>query len=100
MVKRTGSFMLIKPALGNYECNVNFLKSGLTIMVKAGLERILLKMLMVILKVYSIFNFIIPSRLGGWQDVHNLFKQEFIPQIFYASASPYQLQDCSWCVLG
>ena len=57
--------MLIKPALGDYGCNVNCLKSGLTLNVKTGLARILPKMLMVILKstAYSIFS--CPVDLGA-----------------------------------
>ena len=57
--------MLIKPALGDYGCNVNCLKSGLTLNVKTGLGRILQKMFMVIVKyiVYSILSY--PVDMGA-----------------------------------
>ena len=65
MVNRTGSFMLIKPALGDYGCNVNCLKSGLTLNVKTGLGRILPKMLMVILSLQHIRILSYPVDLGA-----------------------------------
>ena len=52
-------------------------------------------------KVYNLFNLVIASRLGGWQDMYiNYLKLEVIPHIFGASVSPYQLQGRGWSGLG